>query len=213
MASLLLAGTLLLPGCNQPGAEVTEIAQSDNPQEMNRAGLELLRQGDPDRAASAFKRALALDPEYPEALSNLGASLLKQGQIDEAIEALEKAIELKPDFQEALALLAMAHELKGDKERASAVFAQLSELNENPVPQQLPFAVQVAAEEDLAAAIALANRLSDRYEPEARVSRVKVNGKWLYRVRIPVASLATAQRLAGRLQAEEQLEAWIARVE
>jgi Tfp pilus assembly protein PilF len=189
------------------------MAQADNPQEMNWAGLELLRQGNPEEAASAFKRALALDPEYPEALNNLGASLLKQGQVDEAIEALEKAIELKPNFREALALLARAHQLKGDMERASAVFAKVSQLNENDEPRQLPFAVQVAAEEDLAAAIVLANRLSGRYEPEARVSRVEVNGKWLYRVRIPVESLATAQRLAERLQAEEQLQAWIARVE
>jgi hypothetical protein len=56
----------------------------------------------------------------------------------------------------------MAHQLKGDTQKAEAVFAKVTQLNEDTEAQHPPFAVQVAAEEDLAVAIALANSLSDR---------------------------------------------------
>ena len=207
---LLLTVVLFVSGCSQPSPEIPE---SDDPQELNEAGLELLRQGRLDEAASTFRKALDLRPEYPEALYNLGAVLVKRGRVEEGIEALEKAVQLKPDFREAMTLLAMAHKLNGDNAKAEAALARATSLNREAEAQDFPFAVQVAAEEDLAVAVALANRLSGRYEPEARISRVEINGKRLYRVRIAAESRATAEATAERLRGEEQLEPWIVRVD
>jgi Flp pilus assembly protein TadD len=180
---------------------------------LNEVGLELLRQGNMEEAASSFRKSLALQPDYPEASYNLGAVLVKKGQVDEGIKALEQAVLLKPDFRKAITLLAMAHKLNGDNAKAEAILARAVQLYTEAEAQDFPFAVQVAAKEDLAVAIALANRLSDRYEPDATISPVEVNGKRLYRVRIPADSQATAERLAKSLRLEEGLETWIVAAE
>lgn len=51
-----------------------------------------------EEAVAAFRRALALDPEYLESWRNLGASLKIQGRFDEAGEAFRAALRLAPDF-------------------------------------------------------------------------------------------------------------------
>jgi len=207
---LVLTVGLLVCGCGQPSSEAPP---SDDPQELNEIGVGLLRQGRLEEAASTFRKALELRPEYPEALYNLGAVLIKKGQVREAIEALERSVELRPESREGLTLLALAHQLNGDQEKAEAVLARVSQLSPDPATRHFPFAVQVSAEEDLSVAITWANRLSDRHELDARISRVGVNGRWLYRVRIPAESRAAADRFAEQLRREEGLEPWIVKVE
>ena len=52
---------------------------------------------------SAYRRALALRPQYAEALFNLGNAAREAGRADEALAHYDKALQLQPDFAEALA--------------------------------------------------------------------------------------------------------------
>ncbi len=54
-------------------------------------------QGDPRRAAIAYRHALSLRPDYWEAHSNLGVVLHDQGKFDEAIAEYRAAKRLNPD--------------------------------------------------------------------------------------------------------------------
>ena len=53
------------------------------------------------KALEAFKKALALEPNYSEAYNNIGLVLIGQGKPEEAVEAHNKAISLNPDSPEA----------------------------------------------------------------------------------------------------------------
>jgi tetratricopeptide (TPR) repeat protein len=57
--------------------------------------------GYPDEAEAAFRRALALKPDYPEALSRLGKLLKTSGRVDGAEVALRLALELRSGYAEA----------------------------------------------------------------------------------------------------------------
>jgi len=54
-------------------------------------------QGDPRRAAIAYRRALSLRPDFWEAHSNLGVVLHDQGKLDEAVAEYRAAKRLNPD--------------------------------------------------------------------------------------------------------------------
>ena len=58
-------------------------------------------QGRLEEAIEAYKKALAINPDYAEAYSNLGVSLHDQGELEEAIEAYNKALAINPDYAEA----------------------------------------------------------------------------------------------------------------
>ena len=57
--------------------------------------------GQIDQAINAFKRAIAIKPDYATAHYNMGSVLIDQGKPEEAIEAYKKALSLKPDYAEA----------------------------------------------------------------------------------------------------------------
>lgn len=194
-------------GCVQPQAS---LPNSQDPRELNQSGVELLRQGDTDKAIKAFRMALSRDPQYPEARYNLGVALFKMGQSEAAIRELELATRLRPDFSEALIVLAKAYRLQGEPEKATLVLGRLDQLGKEEA-HTYPYAVQVAAEEDLLTAVALARELSARYKPEPKISRVEADGRTLYRVRIEAESRSAAEKLARQLRGENKA-AWIVKV-
>src|SRR4029079_18474050 len=57
--------------------------------------------GDISGAVAAYRRALAVDPNYADALNNLGVIYRAQGQSSQAIDILRRATSLKPDLAEA----------------------------------------------------------------------------------------------------------------
>src|SRR5437764_11882286 len=67
----------------------------------NTEGLELLREGDPGKAAEKFRNALKLDPTFADAHLNLGSVLLQSGSTDAAIGEFQAAIRLQPRAAEA----------------------------------------------------------------------------------------------------------------
>jgi Flp pilus assembly protein TadD len=71
---------------------------------------------------AAFRRALALRPDYPEAWCNLGQSLLEDGQTEDAVAAWEKALASGRAPPEALVGLGRAWCLFGRHREAARWF-------------------------------------------------------------------------------------------
>ena len=68
----------------------------------NLMGASAAQIGQLEDAILAFKKALAIKPDYAEAYNNIGNALKDQGKMDKAIEAYKKALSLRPDYAEAL---------------------------------------------------------------------------------------------------------------
>ena len=65
-------------------------------------GIALPRANKLEEAIEAYKKALAIKPDYADAYNNMGNALQEQGKLEEAIEAYRKALSIKPDYAEAL---------------------------------------------------------------------------------------------------------------
>lgn len=61
----------------------------------------LAKTGDLRAAATHYRVALRLQPEFPEACNNLGAVLERLGETGEAMTDYQKTLQLRPDFPEA----------------------------------------------------------------------------------------------------------------
>ncbi len=82
------------------------------------------------RAASAFEKALALDPSLAQSHYELARLLLDDGRTAEAIRHLETATKLDPGDSAVLLALAGAYRLEGrgpDQARALSAYRQLEE--------------------------------------------------------------------------------------
>ena len=66
----------------------------------------------------AFKRVLAIKPDYADAYNNMGNALKEQGKLEEAIEAYNKALAIKPDYAEAYNNMGNALKEQGKLEEA-----------------------------------------------------------------------------------------------
>ena len=64
-------------------------------------GNVLKDQGKLKEAIKAYKKALAIKPDYAEAHNNMGNAFKEQSNLEEAIEAYNKALAIKPDYAEA----------------------------------------------------------------------------------------------------------------
>ena len=92
-----------------------------------------------NKAISAYRQALLLDPQYADALQNLRIGLKaagrhsgeKQGDLRKAIAYLEEAVKLDPNDVEANRLLGVAYGHSGDHLRAIQIFKRLTELYPN----------------------------------------------------------------------------------
>ena len=67
----------------------------------NLLGASAAQIGQLDQAIVAFKRVLAIKPDYADAYNNMGIALKDQGKLEEAIQAYNKALAIKPDYAEA----------------------------------------------------------------------------------------------------------------
>ena len=67
----------------------------------NDYGIGLLLQGDLRGAEAAFRRVMAIDPEYPDGPVNAARARLQEGDVDAAIPLLEQALALEPDLARA----------------------------------------------------------------------------------------------------------------
>ncbi|KRA51650.1 aspartyl/asparaginyl beta-hydroxylase domain-containing protein [Pseudoxanthomonas sp. Root630] len=77
-------------------------------------GAQWVQQGQQDRAADCWRRAIEIAPDCAPALNSLGAYRLARGSIDEAQGLLERAILHAPGMAIAHANLSRIHSQRGD---------------------------------------------------------------------------------------------------
>ena len=91
---------------------------------FNIQGVVFKRLGQIDLAVEAYKKALAIKPDFAEVLNNLGNILRDQDKVDAAIEALKGAVKIQPDFADAYNNLGLALAKKGDLEPAMKAYSK-----------------------------------------------------------------------------------------
>src|SRR5439155_11511075 len=108
----LFASTVLIAAFAAAAA-----AQSTSSQ-LADTGWQALRNGDGDRAASAFGEALTLSPRDPALHLGAGAAAHLLGRESDAIRALQRAVALDPGLVQALTLLGEISYRQGDVDLA-----------------------------------------------------------------------------------------------
>jgi predicted TPR repeat methyltransferase len=92
------------------------------PQEMpegyKRTGWEAIQRGDAEKAASAFRQALAENPRDANALTGAGIAAHMLGRDDQAISSLKHALEIQPDYAYAAYVLGQVAYASGDLDLA-----------------------------------------------------------------------------------------------
>lgn len=76
------------------------------------------RQGDLEKSAEEFKKAIEINPNYGDAYHNLGNAYNAMGKKDLAIENYEKALETNPNLWQSYQNLASIYFENGNKEKA-----------------------------------------------------------------------------------------------
>jgi tetratricopeptide (TPR) repeat protein len=82
-----------------------------------------------DAAADAFRRALALRPDFADAWNELGYALRHSGRYADSLDAYDRALRLRPDFPEALEYLGEAYVQMGRLADARRVLERLRALD------------------------------------------------------------------------------------
>ena len=86
---------------------------------------EILNAADPATAATAWRRALELEPRNPEALFHLGNRHREHGENDVAISYYERALTESPGHPGVLNNLGLALEASGQSERAERCYREV----------------------------------------------------------------------------------------
>ncbi len=105
-------------------------------------GTILARKGSYEDAASAFRKAIALDPSMGPARHNLGLALARAGHLDDAIRELREAVRLEPASEGAIYTLGVALLTAGDR---SGVAECIRSLNALKSPQADALAERLGA--------------------------------------------------------------------
>ena len=87
----------------------------------NNLGVLLRARGDLAEAEAAYRTAIELDPEHQDVHQNLGILLYGQRRMREAVACFCKVITLDPTHAQALRLLAMAHCVIGEFDKAVSI--------------------------------------------------------------------------------------------
>ncbi len=128
LSMMILAACLALggmtPGWASNVQEKVSEASDRAAKEYLKEGLLQAGEGHDAEAASAFRRALALKPNWAEAHSLLGSALSRSGNMREAEEELRKAVQLQPDYAEGWNFLGEFLKSRGKDQEAQEAFAK-----------------------------------------------------------------------------------------
>jgi tetratricopeptide (TPR) repeat protein len=104
----------------------------DNPQELLRAGVYLLRRNEPREALRILERALKLDPQNPMTRSYLGLSMaLSRSGTKQAVQYCEDAVKRGTFHAELYHNLGRVYLLAGDRRRARLAFLEGLKLDQD----------------------------------------------------------------------------------
>ena len=102
--------------------------------------------GRAEEAATSFRAATVVRPDYAEAHSMLATVLVQQGENDEALSEVREAVRLAPRMAEAQLLLGQILKGRDDAEGARAAFAVADQLNKKKSDAQAAAFAFAAAE-------------------------------------------------------------------
>ncbi len=94
-----------------------------------RAGWQAIQTGDGEKAAAAFRRALAENPRDARTLVGAGIAAHLVGRDDDAIASLKRALELQPDYAYAAYILGQVAYERGDLDLAIRSFETVVKLS------------------------------------------------------------------------------------
>ncbi len=94
-----------------------------------RAGWEAIQTGDGEKAASAFRRALAVNPRDARTLVGAGIAAHLIGRDDDAIASLKRALDVQPDYAYAAYILGQVAYEHGDLDLAIRSFETVVKLS------------------------------------------------------------------------------------
>ncbi|MGH9350085.1 MAG: tetratricopeptide repeat protein [Vicinamibacterales bacterium] len=95
-----------------------------------------------DEAEDAYRTAIALNPAHTDAYTNLGNLLAGQKRLRDAVECFCKVITLDPKHAEGRRLLALAHTVLGEVDKAVEIYEQwIAAEPDNPIPRHMLAAV------------------------------------------------------------------------
>ncbi len=94
-------------------------------------GLASFKNRKPDKAVTALRQALKLDPKNAETLNNLGAALNANGDHEAAIKCLASALSLKPNYAEAVINLGGSYQKLSKPNEAAKCYRKILELCPN----------------------------------------------------------------------------------
>ncbi|MFZ0052643.1 MAG: tetratricopeptide repeat protein [Desulfobaccales bacterium] len=114
----------MTPGWASDLQEKVKEANERAAQDYLKEGLLLAGEGQDAQAAGAFRRALAIKPDWAEAHSLLGSTLSRTDNLREAEEELRKAVQLKPDYAEGWNFLGEFLKARGKDQEAQEAFAK-----------------------------------------------------------------------------------------
>ena len=77
------------------------------------AALDLVSEGEQERAVEEYQRSLAADPTFTAAMHGLARALQDLGRLDEAIAAAKRISEIDPDDVLAYTSLSVLYQKKG----------------------------------------------------------------------------------------------------
>jgi len=124
-----IRGTALAEAGDLAGAErefhATIAADTRNARAWNNLGNVLRAMNREGEAAEAYRKAVEVAPRYADPLNGLGALLVAGGNAREAIAYFDDALRIAPDFYEAQLNRAIALQVAGDPDAASAELRRL----------------------------------------------------------------------------------------
>lgn len=95
----------------------------------NNLGDVYARQGNLQKAAEEFQKAIQINPNYGDAYHNLGNTYQQMGQMDLAIESYKKALELNPNIWQSYQNLASIYFAQGQYDLAQESMEKALEIN------------------------------------------------------------------------------------
>ena len=102
-----------------------------------------VHQGNWDRAAGLFEKAVGENPQDFKAYTMLGYSLRYAGHLDEAITAYNRAVKINPGYAELREYRGKAFALAGNREAAMADYRALLRIG-SPLAEDLKEAIDKA---------------------------------------------------------------------
>jgi len=93
--ALIFLSMIVMFGCAR-GTKPPPSGTLEKARVYHKKGVSLSREGRFQKALSAFKKAVSLDPDYGKAYYNMGIAYTELDRVEKAIEAYRTAIEINP---------------------------------------------------------------------------------------------------------------------